>query len=884
MPVKTSKEIRNEFFEFFKEKNHLIVDSAPVVPKNDPTLLFTNAGMNQFKPIFLGEEAGFKEGDKVWKRTANTQRCIRVSGKHNDLDEVGHDTYHHTLFEMLGNWSFGDYFKAEAIEWAWELLVDRWGLEPDRLYATVFGGDDEDGLPVDEEAIELWKEKSGIQHDHILKFGKKDNFWEMGQTGPCGPCSEVHIDLRPDEDRGEKPGAELVNMDDPRVMEIWNLVFIQFLRDEDGVLSELPDQHVDTGMGFERICAVLQGKRSNYDADIFTPLLENISGMSGKPYGSDQKTDIAMRVIADHIRAVSFSIADGASPSNEGRGFVVRRILRRAIRYGWDRLDFKKPFMYQLVPVLANQFEDVFPELKGQITYVQNVIKAEENSFLNTLGQGIELFEEMTKGKSSVSGEDAFKLHDTFGFPIDLTQLMAREKGIDVDIEGFNKLMKQQKERARAEGKFTTVGAAKDVEEIGENGDFQFVGYEKEESEVKITAVNRDSKNPSVWLNRSPFYAESGGQIADTGVLSRNGDQLRVKNVQKSPRGFEHFVDKIPDDVGGTWMASIDVEKRNEIRKHHTATHLMHAAMREVLGDHVGQKGSLVEPDRLRFDFSHYEAVTPQQLDEIERRVNEKIRENIPARIEEMPIEKAREKGAMMLFGEKYGDVVRVVTFDSEFSMELCGGTHVNATGEIGYFRFLNESSAAAGVRRVEAVAGKRADELLRKEKHQLAEVHQALGNPNDLSAEIHNLITQNKDLQRELETIQQKQASGELDVILDEGKKIESVTLYTGRVPGADMDLLKQLGYQALQKQTSDSVVILASQTDEGKVVLMAAITPDLNEKGLQAGKLVSVLGRVVGGGGGGQPDLATAGGRSPEKIDEAFEAASGWIRDQLT
>jgi len=884
MSVTSSKEIRQDFFDFFNEKNHLIVDSAPVVPKNDPTLLFTNAGMNQFKPIFLGEESGLKEGDKNWKRAANTQRCIRVSGKHNDLDEVGHDTYHHTLFEMLGNWSFGDYFKEEAIEWAWELLVDRWGLEPDRLYATVFGGDDEDGLPVDEEAIDLWKKKTDINPDHILKFGKKDNFWEMGATGPCGPCSEVHIDLRSEADRKKKPGAELVNMDDPRVMEIWNLVFIQFNRDESSKLSELPAQHVDTGMGFERICAVLQGKKSNYDADIFTPLLDAISEMSGKPYGSNQKTDIAMRVIADHIRAVSFSIADGASPSNEGRGFVVRRILRRAVRYGWDRLDFKKPFMFQLVPVLADQFKDVFPELNGQISYVQNVIKAEETSFLKTLGQGIDLFEQMTEGKDSVSGEDAFKLHDTYGFPIDLTQLMAREKGMEVDLATFDELMKEQKERARADGKFASGESGRNVEELGESSGFKFVGYDNHRAEVNITAVSRDEKRPSLWLDKSPFYAESGGQVADTGTLTQKGDVIKVTDVQKAGRGFEHFVDKLPDDLSGTWIAEIDREKRAEIQKHHTVTHLMHAALRETLGDHVGQKGSLVEPDRLRFDFSHYEAVSTEQLDQIEEQVNEKIQENISSQIEEMGIDEAREKGAMMLFGEKYGDVVRVVTFDPDYSMELCGGTHVNATGEIGYFRFLSESSAAAGVRRVEAVAGKKADQMLRDEKKKLQQVSSAVGSSSNILDEIHKLITQNKELNRELEKLQKQQASGELDEILGSGTEVESVTLYTGRVPGADMDLLKEMGYRALQKMESEAVVVLASKTDEGKVVLMAAITTDLNKKNLQAGKLVSVLGRIVGGGGGGQPDLATAGGRDPEKIDDVFEAAAGWIREQLT
>ncbi|REL24074.1 alanine--tRNA ligase [Rhodohalobacter sp. SW132] len=884
MPVKTSDEIRKDFFNFFEEKQHLIVDSAPVVPKNDPTLLFTNAGMNQFKAIFLGDEPGYKAGDKIWSRTANTQRCIRVSGKHNDLDEVGHDTYHHTLFEMLGNWSFGDYFKEEAIEWAWELLVDRWGLEPDRLYATVFGGDKEDGLPVDEEAIELWKKKTDINPDHILRFGKKDNFWEMGQTGPCGPCSEVHVDLRPDKERKKQPGAELVNMDDPWVMEIWNLVFIQFFRDEEGKLSNLPDQHVDTGMGFERICAVLQGKTSNYDTDVFEPLLEFISGICGKPYGHDLETDIAMRVIADHIRAVSFSIADGASPSNDGRGYVIRRILRRAVRYGWDRLALKKPFMYQIVPVLAEQFKGVFPELASQVEYVQNVIKAEEKSFLRTLGQGIELFEEMTEGEDKISGENAFKLHDTYGFPIDLTQLMAREKGIDVDLDGFETLMKQQKERARADGKFAAGESGKNVELLIEDYTFEFTGYDHLISEAAIAAVNRDEKRPSLWLTRSPFYAESGGQIADTGTIENNGEVIRVKDVQKTPQGFEHIVDRIPDDLSGTWTAEVHRERRLEIQKHHTATHLMHAALRETIGDHVVQKGSLVEPGRLRFDFSHFEAVTPEQLDEMEARVNEKIQENIEQDVQVMDIEQARERGAMMLFGEKYGDRVRVVTFDPKFSMELCGGTHVGATGEIGYFRFLHESSAAAGIRRVEAVAGKAADKLIRNEKSALKQIQAMLGNSENPAAEIEKLIAQNRDLGKEIEKLKKKDASGALDQILEEGTETAGVSLYTGEVPGADMDLLKQMGYRALQLKDSGSVFVLASQNSEGKVFLMAAITPDLNEKGLQAGKLVSQLGRIVGGGGGGQPELATAGGRFPDKIGEAFGTAEKWIKEQLT
>ncbi|MEX0769400.1 MAG: alanine--tRNA ligase [Balneolaceae bacterium] len=883
MSLKSSDQIRREFFDFFREKDHIITDSAPVVPKEDPTLLFTNAGMNQFKPIFLGEEPGYKKNSKIWKRAADSQRCIRVSGKHNDLEEVGHDTYHHTLFEMLGNWSFGDYFKKEAIAWAWELLVDRWGLEPDRLYATVFEGDESDGLPVDEESISLWKSETGMDPGHILKFGKKDNFWEMGDTGPCGPCSEVHVDLRPDEERNKSDGARLVNQDDPRVMEIWNLVFIQFNRQNDGSLEKLPAQHVDTGLGFERMCAILQGKKSNYDTDVFSPLLKKISEMAGKTYGEDEEIDIAMRVIADHIRAVSFAIADGASPSNEGRGYVIRRILRRAIRYGWDRLGFKQPFFHKLTPVLADQFKDVFPELQGQSEYVVNVIRAEEQSFLKTLGQGIELFNEMVEENEVMKGEDAFKLHDTYGFPIDLTQLMAREKGVQVDTETFNKLMQEQKDRARAAGKFAsedqesrnwTVIQKRPVE-------FEFIGYDHLKADVSIRAVSDGDKNKLILLDRSPFYAESGGQVADTGVLKNNGEQIRVLDVQKSNEGHLHYVDRLPLEVKGEWVAEVDRERRLEVRKHHTATHLMHAALREVLGDHVVQKGSLVDEDRIRFDFSHYEALTPEQLDEVEQIVNEKIQQNIPRQEErDVPIDEARKRGAMMLFGEKYGDRVRMITFDESWSVELCGGTHADATGEIGYFRFLGESSAAAGIRRVEAVVGRPADRLLREERKTLEQIRRSLGSQGNLIKDLQGVLEERKSLERKLEQVEQKQASGKLDQILKERKPIGPSGLVSGEIPGADMDTLKQMGYEALKKVEKSTVIVLGSvDNEEEKVVLMAAITPDLNEKGLKAGELVGKLGKIVGGGGGGQPNLATAGGRYPKKLEEAFEAAEEWL-----
>jgi alanyl-tRNA synthetase len=884
MSVKTSAEIRREFLDFFKEKDHLIVESSPVVPHNDPSLLFTNAGMNQFKSIFLGEEEGVSRDDKVWHRAADTQKCIRVSGKHNDLEEVGHDTYHHTLFEMLGNWSFGDYFKEEAIEWAWELLVERWGLDSGRLYATVFGGDEADGLPADTEAEELWKSKTRIDPGHILRFGKEDNFWEMGETGPCGPCSEIHIDLRSDEERSKTPGGELVNMDHPLVMEIWNLVFIQFNRELGGKLNKLPAQHVDTGMGFERICAVLQDKTSNYDTDVFQPVIREIGEIAGNTYGEDESTDIAMRVIADHIRAVSFSIADGASPSNEGRGYVIRRILRRAVRYGWDRLGLREPFMFKLVPVLSRQFKDVFPGLQAQETFVQNVIKAEETGFLKTLGQGIELFNSLVGDSDKISGDDAFKLHDTYGFPIDLTQLMAKEKGVDVDTKRFDELMNRQKERARTSGKFTASAKSDLSWQVHSDEESVFVGYDDLETECKVIAqATRGDKN-YVVLNRTPFYAESGGQVADTGTLTQDGKTINVIDVQKSPEGNVHEVDELPDSVSGTWVASVHRNRRSEIEKHHSATHIMHAALRKVLGEHVAQKGSLVAPDRLRFDFSHFDAVKEGELNEIEALVNEKVQANIPL-VEErnVPIDEAREKGAMMLFGEKYGEKVRVITFDPDFSVELCGGTHVKASGNIGYFRFVSESSVASGVRRVEAVAGQAADSELRREKHLIGQVQSMVGAQKDVVKGIRELINRNRQLEKELQNLKEAEAGDALDSILSDCKEIDGIHLYTGTVPHADMDTLKQLGYDALQKTKKQSVIVLGTVDEEsGKVYLMAALTDDLVGEGLKAGSLVSDLGRIVGGGGGGQPNLATAGGRFPEKLQLAMDAVAPWIEEK--
>lgn len=890
MSIKTSSQIRNEFLDFFKNKNHAIVESAPVAPKNDPTLLFTNAGMNQFKSIFLGEEKTLTHEGKEWSRAADTQKCIRVSGKHNDLEEVGYDTYHHTLFEMLGNWSFGDYFKKEAIQWAWELLIDEWGLDKDRLYVTVFGGDSEDGLPVDDEAIELWKSETSINPAHILKYGKKDNFWEMGDTGPCGPCSEIHVDLRTDEERKKQDGAELVNADDPRVMEIWNLVFIQFNRQSDGSLKNLPAKHVDTGMGFERICAVLQGKTSNYDSDIFTPLLSEIAKMANLKYGDNEEKDIAMRVIADHIRAVAFSIADGASPGNDGRGYVIRRILRRAIRYGWDRLGFKTPFMNTLVPVLANQFKDVFPELHAQQEYVINVIKSEENSFLKTLGQGIQMFKDVSKGKKQVSGDDAFKLHDTYGFPIDLTELMAREQNISVDTERFKQLMEEQKKRARSAGKFSVDQSGSSEWELvssTDKGGSQFVGYDKFEIETQIISFRKEVDKFAFKLTETPFYAESGGQVADIGLIENDITKIDVLDVQKINGEFIHFTKNLPDDLTGIWHAKIDVNRRKEIQKHHSATHLMHQALRDELGDHVVQKGSLVDDTRLRFDFSHFEAVSEAELQRIERTVNEKIQANIPLQERRnVPIDEAKEMGAMMLFGEKYGEEVRVITFDEEYSRELCGGTHVQATGEIGFFRFTLETSVAAGIRRVEAVCGMSAYNLLTEEKRTLKNISNTFGQSTDLVADIKKLQEKAKALEKELSAQNLQNTGAALSELLKNPVLIDqNIQLVKGEISGADMDVLKQLGYDALEQSPKNTVTVLGSKDEEeGKVYLMVSVTDDLiKEKGIKAGALVGNLGRLVGGGGGGQPSLATAGGRNPEKLQDALNKVNEMLNDSI-
>ena len=895
MAFKTSSQIRQEFLDFFGAKNHAIVSSSPVVPADDPTLLFTNAGMNQFKPLFLGEQKTLSFEGKEWMRAANTQKCIRVSGKHNDLEEVGHDTYHHTLFEMLGNWSFGDYFKEEAIAWAWELLVDRWELDPSRLYATVFGGDQEDGLEVDQEAIDLWKSHTNIDHAHILKCGKKDNFWEMGETGPCGPCSEIHIDLRSDQERAELDGASLVNKDDPRVMEIWNLVFIQFNRLKSGELQTLPAKHVDTGMGFERICAVMQAKTSNYDSDVFSPLIQAISNRAGIRYGDDEYTDIAVRVIADHIRAVAFSVADGASPSNDGRGYVVRRILRRAIRYAWDRLGIKEPFLFELVQVLGQQFSEVFPELVAQQAYIEKVVHSEEKSFIRTLGQGIALFEQMTEHSEVLTGEDAFKLHDTYGFPIDLTQLMAREKGLRVDVAGFDERMNEQKTRARAAGAFSVDHNEKGQWSwvAGKETQSEFVGYDELRISTSIIAYREVEDTFHLLLEKNPFYAEGGGQVSDKGLLKQllkpanhnneTDQEFAVIDVQKSPYGSVLVVQQLPA-LDQPVEATVNRVSREFTCANHSATHLLQAALITVLGPHVAQKGSLVNQDYLRFDFTHFEAMTKQQLLDVQALVNEKIRAGIPLEEDrEIPIEQAKERGARMLFGEKYGDKVRVITFDSDYSMELCGGTHVQNTGEIGFFKIVHENSVAAGIRRIEALTAFGAEQWVTEQESKLQTVANLLGTSNEFAESIERLQADKKELERKVEVLVQAKAIASQQALMNTAEQLDNgIKWVCGHIESFDMDTIKNMGYSILNESPKMTVsTVFTHDEDSGKVFILATVTEDLIQTGLKAGAIVGKLGRIIGGGGGGQPSLATAGGSKPEAIPEAITAAKSMLTD---
>jgi alanyl-tRNA synthetase len=867
--------IRQKFLDFFENKGHKIVPSAPLVLKNDPTLLFTNSGMVQFKDYFLGNSV------PVSKRIADTQKCLRVSGKHNDLEDVGLDTYHHTLFEMLGNWSFGDYFKKEAIAWAWELLTEEYKLPKDRLYVTVFGGDKNDNLPVDDEAKELWKQY--VREDRILHGSKKDNFWEMGDQGPCGPCSEIHIDLRPEEEVRKKPGREMVNSDHPQVIEIWNLVFIQFNRLASGALVPLPEKHVDTGMGFERLCMAIQGKTSNYDTDVFRPLMDFIAREAGVAYGTDNKKDIAIRVMADHIRAVSFAICDGQLPSNTGAGYVIRRILRRAVRYGFSYLNFKEAFMHQLVPVLADQMKNVFPELNQQQEYVNRVIHEEENSFLRTLEKGLRRIDAITseQGSKLISGEQAFELYDTFGFPFDLTSLIARERGFTVDETGFHAEMQKQKSRSKAD-------AAKETGDwtlVDDEQKPEFTGYESTESVshlIKYRSVKQKNKELiQLVFDRTPFYAESGGQVGDTGWIESNGEKINVIDTRKENELIVHLTEKLPSLLDGSFRLIVDSEKRRRTMNNHSATHLLHAALRQVLGKHVEQKGSLVNDQILRFDFSHFAAMTEEEISRVEELVNRKVRENIALNEQRnVPIEKAKQMGAMALFGEKYGDFVRVITFDPKFSVELCGGTHVPFTGQIGLFKIISESSVAAGVRRIEAVTAEGAEQFITEKLHVLEELKSVLKNPKDIVSSARNLVEEKHQLEKKLEALQQQQANVLKETLVAKARKTNGHTLIAEKVSAPSAEALKNIAY-ALRNQFDDLLLILAADVDgKPQVTVMLGEKLAATQK-FHAGNLVKELAREIEGGGGGQPFFATAGGKNLAGLDNVIEKAKRLIQE---
>ncbi len=864
----TSNEIRKAFLDFFESKQHHVVPSAPMVVKNDPTLMFTNAGMNQFKDIFLGNQAA------PYPRATDSQKCLRVSGKHNDLEEVGHDTYHHTMFEMLGNWSFGDYFKKEAIAYGWEFLTEVMKINKDWLYVTVFGGDEKEGLAMDTEAYGFWKEH--ISEDRILRGSKKDNFWEMGDQGPCGPCSEIHVDIRPDDEKAKVPGRDLVNKDNPQVIEIWNLVFMQYNRKADGTLEPLKAKHIDTGMGFERLCMVMQGKRSNYDTDVFQPLIQEIAHKCGKHYGDNEQADIAMRVCADHLRAVSFSIADGQLPSNVKAGYVIRRILRRAVRYGYTFLGFDEPFLNTLVPTLVGQMGHQFPELEKQKELIQRIILEEEQAFLRTLAGGIKRFNDYmastTAASKTIDGAFAFELFDTYGFPIDLTQLMASEKGWTVDMEGFQRGLAAQKERSR--------GAAKvendDWQELVPGVEQEFIGYDELEADVHITRYRhvkaKDREFYQLVFDRTPFYGESGGQAGDTGTLRIENEELSIINTKKENGLIVHIVEQLPDDLSATFHASVDADKRQATACNHSATHLMHYALRQVLGEHVEQKGSSVDPQRLRFDFSHFAKLSHEEIREVERRVNAMIRQCLP--LEEhraMPIAEAQQLGAMALFGEKYGDRVRVVKYGP--SIEFCGGTHVQNTGMIGSFRIVSEGAIAAGMRRIEAVTAQAATDLADRQQDQLAALADMFKGTKDLTASIAKLQEENAQLKADNGKLKDRIAAGVAQSI---AAKLDASPVLVEHMD-SDVTALKD-ALMALRAERPQMAVVLGSVTD-GKPALLIVLGQARVDGGLNAGQMVRTLGKEIQGGGGGQPHFATAGGKNPDGLDKALALAKEMI-----
>lgn len=863
----TSKEIRKKFLDFFESKQHLIVPSAPIVLKDDPTLMFNNSGMAQFKDFFLG----YKKPTSV--RIADTQKCLRVSGKHNDLDDVGKDTYHHTMFEMLGNWSFGDYFKKEAIAWAWELLTHEYGIPKEWLYVTVFEGDEKDGTHADSEALELWKEH--VSEDRILFGNKKDNFWEMGETGPCGPCSEIHVDIRPESEKQKINGRDLVNQDHPQVVEIWNLVFMEFLRKADGSLEELPAKNIDTGMGFERLAMVLQGKTSNYDTDIFQPLIQEAEKLSGKKYGEKFQTDVAFRVVTDHLRAVAFAIADGQLPSNTGAGYVIRRILRRAISYGYRFLDMKEAYIYKLYPILKNQMQDFFPELEKQAQLITNVIREEETNFLHTIEHGLQRLDNFigqNPAMKIIPGDVVFELYDTYGFPTDLSRIIAEEKNLGIDEAGFETEMEKQKQRSKSASTYSasdwTVLIEDDVEE--------FIGYDLLESDVKITRWRKiENKNGVLYqlvFQATPFYAESGGQVGDKGFIQNQFEKIEIINTKKENNLIVHFSKELPKYMELPYHAVVDAELRNHTMRNHSATHLLHEALRDILGKHVEQKGSYVGPDYLRFDFSHFNKMSEEELNLVSRQVNQKIAARIP--LEEkraIPIKKALEEGAMALFGEKYGDVVRVIKFGS--SVELCGGTHVDNTADIMLFKLRSEASSAAGIRRIEATTGSVALGELKNSFNQYSLILNELKNPKEPVEAVQKLVEENKELKDKLERFVLQQAQSEKENWKKSFENINGINFLAVRT-SLSPDAVKQIAFP-MRKEIENAFIVVASDAD-GKPGLTVSISDNLvNDKGMNAGQIIRELAKEIQGGGGGQPFFATAGGKDAKGLDRVLERA---------
>ena len=873
-----SKEIREAFLNFFYEKNHQIVSSAPMVVKDDPTLMFINAGMNQFKDIFLGNE------NPKNKRVVDSQKCMRVSGKHNDLEEVGHDTYHHTMFEMLGNWSFGDYFKEEAIAWAYEFLVDVLGISHHRLYTTVFEGDVSDGLDADEASRSHWK--NHLPEERILYGSRKDNFWEMGDTGPCGPCSEIHIDLRNEQDRKKLPGRELVNQDHPMVIELWNLVFIQFNRRANGQLESLPEKHVDTGMGFERLCLVMQDQVSNYETDVFQPIIQELSALAEKKYGEEPMRDVAMRVVADHLRAISFSIADGQLPSNNKAGYVIRRILRRAVRYGYTYLNFKEPFIYRLLPTLIEVMGEAYPELKSQRELIEKVIREEEQAFLKTLDTGIKLLDgvidkTLASGEKQVDGKTAFELYDTYGFPLDLTELILKERDLEVDKEGFDQELQAQKNRSRQATKIE----AGDWYTLADQEQEPFIGYDTLDTEVQITKYRKiKSKGKEMYqliFNHTPFYAESGGQVGDTGYIEYQGEKISILDTRKEHNQTIHYAKSLPSDPSVTFRAVVSSEERRKTANNHTGTHLLHHALKEVLGSHVEQKGSLVHPDYLRFDFSHFQKITREELEKVEKIVNYYIRRNFPRQEKRnVPFEEAKKMGATALFGEKYGDLVRVIQFGD--ITELCGGTHVEATGQIGFFKITSESAVSAGIRRIEAVTADKAEQYVRRNLRALEQVRSLMNNPSNLPESIDKLIQDNTKLNKQIEKLLQDKVNSLKQDLLNHSEPIDGINYIASIIDIDSAGAMKDMAFQ--MKNEVDNLVLMLGANIKGKANLSLMISENLvKDKNLDANEIIRQAAMEIKGGGGGQPFFATAGGKNTDGLGAALEKGKQLVLEKI-